>query len=109
MAKQKKTVEDQINEAMLDWAGKPLIEFLRDTIALFKLWDIDDENDWVEAEVGGDKDNVRTIRLIRTVYLLSKIAENHCGKFVSLKTKYPKLCEKMEAKVSSMADDHSEV
>ena len=51
MAKQRKTVEDQINEAMLDWAGQPLIEFLRDTIALFKLWDIDDENDWVEEAV----------------------------------------------------------
>lgn len=109
MAKQKKTVEEQINEAMFDWAGQPLIEFLRDCIALFKLWDIDDENDWVEEAVGGDDDNVRTVRLVRTVYILSQIAEKNTGRFVSLKTKYPKLCEKMEAMVSSMPDDHSEV
>lgn len=107
MAK-RKTVEEQINDAMFDWAGKPLIDFLRDTIALFKLWDIEDEDDWLKCEVGGDDDNVRTIRLVRTVYLLSKIAENHCGKFVSLKTKYPKLHALMEAKVAQMDLDHPE-
>lgn len=106
MAK-KKTVEEQINEALDDWDCNQQIAFLRDIIPLFELYDVEDEDDWVEKAVGGDKENVRTVRLIRTVYLISKIAEFHTGKLVSFKCKYPGLYKKMQDIVDGLKE-HSE-
>lgn len=106
MAK-KKTIEEQINEALDDWDCNQQIAFLRDIIPLFELYDVEDEDDWVEKKVGGDAENVRTVRLIRTIYLISRIAEFHTGKLVSFKCKYPGLYKKMAAIVEDIKE-HSE-
>ena len=94
--KRKKDIKDEINEFLEDWGTDSIISFLRDIIPLFELFDVEDENDWVEKQVGGDESNVATIRLIRTVYLVSRIAEFHAGKLCSLKIKYPTLWKRME-------------
>lgn len=95
MAK-KKSLEEEINEFLNDWDFRSLTNFLRDIIPLFELYDVEDEDDWVEKAVGGDAENVRTVRLIRTVYLVSRIAEFHAGKLCSINIKYKNIWKKME-------------
>ncbi len=68
--------------------------FIRDTIPLFELYDADEEADWVEKKVG--KENTQNVRIIRTIYLISEIAEMYAGKFCTIKMKCPKLWQKME-------------
>jgi hypothetical protein len=71
-----------------------MCRFLRDIIPLFELYDVEDENDWVKEAVG--ESNERNVRLIRTVYLVSRIAEFHTGVLASLKMNFKDLYKRME-------------
>lgn len=93
MAK-KKTLEQEINDFLDAWDCKQQIAFLRDIIPLFELYDVEDEDDWVKDAVG--KENERNVRLVRTVYLVSKIAEFHAGKLCSIKIGFKDLYKRME-------------
>ncbi len=92
----KKTLEEEINSFLETWDCKQLTNFLRDIIPLFELYDVEDEDDWLEEAVGGDEENVRTVRLIRTVYLVSRIAEFHAGKLCTINVNFRNLWKKME-------------
>lgn len=92
----KKTLEEEINDFLDVWDCKQLTAFLRDIIPLFELYDVEDEDDWVEKRVGGGEENVRNVRLIRTVYLVSKIAEFHAGKLSTIKINFKNLYQKMD-------------
>lgn len=92
----KKSLEEEINDFLDVWDCKQQIAFLRDIIPLFELYDVEDEDDWVENKVGGGEENVRNVRLIRTVYLVSKIAEMHSSKLCSIKFNFKNLYQKME-------------
>lgn len=107
MAK-KKTVEQEINDFLELWDCKQQIAFLRDIIPLFELYDVEDEDDWVENKVGGDQENVRTVRLIRTVYLVSKMCEFHAGKFCRMNIEFKNLWKKMEKSGLDKGDNHGQ-
>ena len=94
--RKKRTLEEEINDFLDKWDCKQQIAFLRDIIPLFELYDVEDEDEWVEKNVGGDEENVRTVRLIRTVYLVSRIAEFHAGKLCTLKIDFKDLYQRME-------------
>ena len=90
----KKTLEEEINLFLESWGSKEMIDFLDDVIPLFELYNVDDKDDWVKDEVG--KENERTVRLIRTVYLVSRIAEFHAGKLCLANMRFKNLWERME-------------
>lgn len=90
----KKTLEQEINSFLERWDCGQMIAFLRDIIPLFELYDVDDEDDWVKDAVG--ESNERNVRLIRTVYLVSRIAEFHAGKLCSMKIDFKDLYKRME-------------
>lgn len=90
----KKPIEQEINEALNAWDCKKLCALLRDIIPLFELYDVEDEDDWVKKEVG--EENERNVRLIRTVYLISKLAEFQAGPLVSFRVQFPNLYKRME-------------
>jgi len=92
--KQKKTIEDEIIDFLHLWDSDCMSNFLRDIIPLIELYDADEENDWVRDAVG--EENERNVRIIRTVYLLSRIAENHSGKICRIKLEFKKLWERLE-------------
>jgi hypothetical protein len=94
LKKQKKTLEQLINEFLDVWDCKQQIAFLRDIIPLFELYDVEDEDDWVKNAVG--EEDERNVRLVRTVYLISRIAEFHAGKLCSIKMNFKDLWQKME-------------
>jgi hypothetical protein len=94
---QKKTLEDEINEFLELWDCKQITSFLRDIIPLFELYDVEDEDDWVKDAVG--ESNERNVRLIRTVYLVSIIAENHAGILCTIKMKFKNIFKRMQKDV----------
>jgi L-fucose mutarotase/ribose pyranase (RbsD/FucU family) len=85
----KKDIEKEINEFLMYFDSESIISFLESILPLFELYDVEDQSDWVENEVG--KENERNVRLLRTVYLLSKIAELHGGKLACIKVHFPSL------------------
>lgn len=90
----RKTIEEEINDALGIWDAPQLTAFIRDIIPLFELYDVEDESDWVAEAVG--EENERNVRLIRTVYLLSRIAEFHTGKLALMKIHFKDLYSRME-------------
>jgi len=61
---------------------------------LLELYNVDEDNDWVK-DVVGDED-VRTVRLIRTVYLVSKLAQKHSGMLSVINIRFKDLWKRME-------------
>lgn len=93
MAK-KKDINEEINDFLSSWDCEKMISFLREIIPLFELYDVEDESDWVKDAVG--EENERNVRLIRTVYLMSRIAEFHSGRLCSLNVRFKHLWKRME-------------
>lgn len=90
----RRDIEAEINEFLEYFDCQKLVNFLKDIIPLFELYDVEDEDDWVKEAVG--EENERNIRLIRTVYLMSKIAENHSGVLASIKINFKNIWQRLE-------------
>lgn len=90
----KKTIEDEINGFLEIWDFEQLCSFLEDVIHLVHLYDVDEKTDWVREAVG--ELNETNVRLIRTVYLISRLAERHAGKLCSASVRYKNLWRKLE-------------
>lgn len=90
----KKTLEQEINSFLEIWDCKRLCDFLRHIIPLFELYDVEDEDDWVADAVG--KEDEQNVRLIRTIYLLSQIAEFHAGVMCRTNVEFKNLWKRME-------------
>ena len=90
----KKYLQQEINEFLEIFDVNTLISFLECTIPLTELYDVEENADWVEDYVG--KDQVSTIRMIRTVYLISKLAEKSGGKLAMVKVRFPNLWRRLE-------------
>lgn len=92
----KRTLEEEINKFLERWDCDHMTAFLRDIIPLFELYDVENEDDWL-LDVVGEEDE-RNVRLIRTVYLVSKIAENHSGILAHIRINHKRLWERLEKK-----------
>lgn len=90
----KKNNEQLINDFLQDWDCVQNTSFLRDLIPLLELYNVDEEDDWLKKEVGGEDYN--NVRLIRTVYLISRFADLHAGKLLLMKTRYKDLWKRLE-------------
>ena len=86
-------IESKVLEFFRDWGSHKLTAFLRDIIPLFEVFDVNDDEDWLSTDLTEEE---RNIRLIRTVYLISRIAENHASSLVNVKVKFKDLYRKME-------------
>lgn len=92
--KQKKTVEQEIHEFLESWNCEQQLAFLRDIIPLFELYDVESHKDWLSDQVG--EADLKNVRLVRTVYLISRIAEFHAGTLCLLKSNFKNLYKKLE-------------
>ena len=93
MAKQKPLV-DQIEKFLDIWDRDAMVSFLREITELVELYDVDEDNDWVKDYAGEDDKN--NVRLIRTVYLMSRIAEFHAGKLASVRAHCKNIYKKLD-------------
>lgn len=94
MAKQ--TLEEEINAFVDMWGYKEQIAFFRDSVPLMELYDVVEGDDWVHDSVGGDIENARTVRMLRTVYLVSRLAEFHAGLLCTINVRFKNLWKRME-------------
>ena len=92
--KNKITIEEEINRALEYWDVNHMTSLLEDLVEIYHLYNVDQSNDWVIDQVG--EENHVTIRLIRTVYLISRLSENHAGAIAGFKVKFPKLWKRIE-------------
>lgn len=92
----RKTLEEEIDSFFDMWGSDEMTQFFEDTLPLCALYDVDfeQEDDWVKDLVG--EEDAQNVRMIRTVYLMSKFAERHAGKLCSLKMQYKDLYKRME-------------
>lgn len=93
----KKTIEQEVNEFLEIWGAKELVSFMKDLIPLFELYDVDENDDWVRDQVG--ELDERNVRLIRTVYLMSYIAEQYAGKLCSVSVRFKNLWKRLERQI----------
>lgn len=89
-----KNIENEINDFVNEWDLRQMMKFVTDIAEIYHLYDCDDEQDWVKDEVG--EENAVDVRLIRTVYLLSKLADEHSPKLATVKFKFNKLWKRLE-------------
>lgn len=92
----KPSLETQINKFLQIWDCDQMQAFLRDIQPLFELYDVDEHDDWVKQEVG--EEDERNVRLVRTVYLVSRIAEVHAGRLASIKMNFKDIWKDIEGK-----------
>jgi len=90
----KKNIEAEINEFLEMWDVNNMISFLTCAFTLTELYNVEEEEDWVEKLVGPEQ--VITIRSIRTVYLMSKFAELQAGKLASTRVRFKDLWKRLE-------------
>lgn len=104
MAK-KKDLEYEINQFLLEWDYKQISEFFQHIEPLLELYNVTETEDWVADEVGVE--DTTNVRLIRTVYLVSRMSEMFASKFCRINLRFKKLWQKME-KSSMVILDGSE-
>lgn len=93
----KKDIVQEIESFLHQWDQKTHVEFLKSIIPLVDLYDVEKEDDWVKDAVG--EENEQNVRLIRTVYLISKFADFHSSKIALMNVRFKKLWKKLEEHV----------
>ena len=88
------TLEEEIDKFLDVWDCRQNTSFLTSIIPILKLYDVDEEDDWVMEEVG--KENLRNVRLLRTIYLVSRLCEFHAGKLLRINSEFKHLWKRME-------------
>lgn len=93
-----KHLEKELVDFLDTWTIQELGKLMGCVKPLFELYDCDEEDDWVLQQVG--EENYMNVRLIRTVYLLSRLSEWFGGVFSLTKSRHPKLWERIEKEAS---------
>jgi len=102
----KRNVNEDLERCITQWIGKQLPGIMNYMIEMCKLWNIDDDNDFLKQELGCE--DVKNHRLILTAYMLSRFAESYAGALVSFKVEYKDLWKRLE-KASLLPDDSNEI
>lgn len=95
----KKSLGDEANGILELFGPDKLIDFLKISWELYDLYGYDEEEDWVEKAVGSDVNNVR---LARTAYLLSALAEITHKPMAKIHRQFPDFYLRAERLASSL-------
>ena len=96
MAK-KRTINEEINAFFEMWDYKQMVSFIQSIAPIMELYDIEVEDNWVKEAVG--EENEKNVILIRTAYLMSKMADLHAGVLCRIKTEHKDLWYRLEKQV----------
>lgn len=102
MSKIPMSINDKAKGILNIFGPEQLMMLIENVWELFKLYDVDEEDDWVVKKVG--EEDAREVRLARTAYILSLVASNHSKAFDKIQRKYPdfwKDAERIEREVSA--------
>ena len=90
-----KSIEQEINDFYDLWPVEKFSSFFQDIGEILELYDVDEDDDWVKNAIGKEED-ASVIRLIRTAYLFSRLAENHSGTLARIKINHKDLWKRLE-------------
>lgn len=90
----KKTLEEEINSFFHDWNFEQMDEFLRLVRPLTELFPDNEDDDWIREAV--DENDLQVVRMVRMVYLVSRLAEFHAGKLCTIKIRFKDLWRRLE-------------
>lgn len=106
MSRKKRDLEEEIHDFMDVWDKHKVAALLRDMIPFFELYHIDQEGAKELEEYEG-KIYEAQVRILRTVYLLSKFAYIHAGRLCLLNAHFKDLWLRMEKEVSNSNGEQS--
>jgi len=95
--RKRKDIKEEINDFLDCWAVKEQIQLLRMVQDMFDLFNVTPEADWVK-DISSEED-AHNIRIIRNVYLVSRIADHFSGKLCIMSAKFPALWRRMKEEV----------
>jgi hypothetical protein len=95
MGRKKRDLESEIHEFMEVWDKHKVAALLRDMIPFFELFHIDKESAEELEEYEG-KVYEAQVRILRTVYLLSRLAHIHAGDLCMMNVRFKNLWARME-------------
>lgn len=96
----KRDLEEEINSFLERWNCDKHMKFLFHSQVLLELFDVDEDDDWVVEVVG--EDSARNVRLFRTVYLVSRLADA-CGRdLLGMSIEFKGLWKRMEKLVKEV-------
>lgn len=90
-----KTIEQEINEFYELWPVEKFTLFFQDIAEILELYDVDEDDDWVKNAIEKEEE-ASIVRLIRTVYLFSRFAENHSATLARIKVHHKNLWKRLE-------------
>lgn len=90
----KNDLEFQINEFLSVWDLEQMQRLLIDIFPILELYEAIGSEGWLKEAVG-EEDEIN-VRLIRTVYLVSRLSDFHAGKLATIKAKFPFLWKRLE-------------
>lgn len=96
----RKNLNDELSEFLAYWDVDKTVALLEDLQEIFKLYDVDKEDDWLEKIVG--REDVCEVRLARTVYLLSIMAHRWTPVFLRTRAEWPDLWRRIEKQSRSL-------
>lgn len=100
--KKTKSVEQEINDFLDIWTFDRMSSFLDMVMHLVKVYDVDEKEDWIADECGPD--NARNVRMLRTVYMMSKIADFHGPTFLRINMEFKDLWKRMKQEVEKPSE-----
>lgn len=107
MKHKKDDLELQINKFIEMYDLDKMNVLFKDILPLIELYHYDDGDDWVEKQVGIE--NVVNIRLIRTIYLLSRFAHFHAGELCRINVNFKNLWSKMESVMEVKEGENADI
>lgn len=99
--KKRKPIREEVNEVIEIFDYKTLVSMFQEIQELLQLYDVTEDEDWLENLVGEDSRD--EVRLIRTCYIASRMAERFAGRLCMLKMKHPNFWKRLEAEVEGEA------
>ena len=87
-------VEADMGKILAIYNCDKFIELLEDIYELVLLYNVDESDDWVKDAVG--EQDTRSVRQIRTAYLLAKLAHHHADSLKRVKRVAPGLHQQLE-------------
>ena len=85
---------DEMGKVLGIYNCEKFIELIEDIYEIVLLYDVDEKEDWVRDRVG--EINLKDVRIARTAFLLSRLADRHANALKRVHRAAPALWQKME-------------
>lgn len=99
MARKQKDIKDEINDMIKVVHSDCLNAFFSELYELFRLFDVDEKDDWVRDLVGVD--NMQVVRIVRGCYIVSRMSEKFSSKFSQVRQHFPEFHKRLEEYVKN--------